>query len=129
MVLSDLHLELGKAVKSPCKMRLRFQKCGVFIVLSHDFQMMILHYWRIILKNGKRLLFFDVLGTKSSSFFQNDFPAIQNRHLKMMTKHAVFLSPLGKNAAPSCGELLTSFLSSKCRSKSTIGNIKVSSCQ
>jgi hypothetical protein len=34
-----------------------------------------------------------------------------------------------KNDASSCGGLLTAFPSSKCRSESTIGNLRMSSCQ
>ena len=54
-------------------------------------------------KNERRYCSLTCWEQKPPPVFQNDFPAVQNCHLKMTTKHVVFLSPSGKNTAPSYG--------------------------
>ena len=69
-------------------MRHRFQECGVFTMLSHHFQMMILGNWRKILKKDSIILCLTCYEKQPLSFLQNGSPVSHNNHLKMMTFHS-----------------------------------------
>ena len=65
---------------------------------------------------------------KNPTFSQNYPPVAQDHHFKMMTQHSKNATFLKKNASSYEG-ILTILPSSKSITESTIGNMRISSCQ